>query len=179
VAGAGWWKKHSIASSNYEWQTFCDNEKWCYSDLGSCSYNSGCYNAVFWGCYGTGRGRERGMERGRVVYGSEPSSPCYPRFPKYFCDIPSGRSFGCTSVDSKCWRSCDPWKDEYCWRDREYGDDGQPIIEGMWCKVDAGYCSKDYRCIIATALDCDKNDDPWVAGGGDDGQGIDGWGKDF
>jgi len=154
----GWWKKMSPASSNYEWQKFCKNDQWCYSDLGSCSYNAHCVQAVKWGCYGTGYGRDEGLLRGRTIIGARPSSPCYPRFPKYYCDIPTGQSFGCTDSDSKCWRSCDPWKDSYCWRGRRYGTDKQPIIEGMWCQVDAGFCSIDERCIIATVLVCDPND---------------------
>jgi len=153
----GWWKKHSPPSSNYEWQTFCKNDHgpggWCYSDLGSCSYNSGCSEAVKWGCYGTGYGRDRGFVRGRVIMGARPSSPCYPHFQKYYCDKKSGKSFGCAGSSSLCWRSCDPGQEEpnYCWRrERKNGR----RVGGYWCHVNAGLCSTDNRCIVATALAC-------------------------
>jgi len=145
----GWWKKVSGLSSNYEWQTFCDNEVWCYSDLGSCSYNSGCSQAVKWGCYGTGYGRDHGgLLRGRVIMGARPSSPCYPHFQKYLCDKQSGHSFGCDADYSLCWRNCDPGQEENCWRrERKNGQ----RVGAYFCHVDAGLCSVDHRCIVATA----------------------------
>jgi len=145
----GWWKKVSGLSSNYEWQTFCDNNVWCYSDLGSCSYNSGCSEAVKWGCYGTGYGRDHGgLLRGRVIMGARPSSPCYPHFQKYLCDKQSGHSFGCDADSSLCWRDCDPGQEENCWRrERKNGQ----RVGAYFCHVDAGLCTLDARCIVATA----------------------------
>merc|ERR1712121_388110 len=116
---------------------------WCYSDLGTCTTAWGCRDAVKWGCYGTGR------EPGRIV-------PTGCPFKGYPCDSKTKRSFGCNKSgkydNNRCWRSCTSKKEEskcphkgYCKHKCNYKG---------YCFVDAGACSFDERCIVATALEC-------------------------
>jgi len=117
------------------WHEFCQNDEWCYSDLGTCSTDAGCYEAPKWGCYGTGY---NGLDDGRVVIGGD-DAPC-PGFKGYYCDTKTGRSFGCSDGYSRMWRSCDSGKDSHC-------KDG-------YCFVDGGLCTYDIRSIVATVLAC-------------------------
>jgi len=148
----GYWKKHSLLSSNYEWKKFCPNDKWCYSDLGQCAVSQGCREAVKWGCRGTGYGRGLyGLAEGRVVLGGD-DAPC-PWFEGYLCDTVSKRSFGCDDQMSTCWRSCDPSEEEpdTCWP-------GPAGVDGpdQYCSVGGHFfCyGKDANCLIATVMDC-------------------------
>jgi len=121
------------------WHEFCQNDEWCYSDLGTCSTNAGCSEAPKWGCYGTGWGRPDGLRSGRVVIGGD-DAPC-PGFEGYYCDTKTERSFGCSDSLSRMWRSCDA------------GEDGESCKDG-YCYVNGGYCTYDIRSIVATVLDC-------------------------
>jgi len=113
----------------------CEKDEWCYSDLGLCAVASGCREAVKWGCYGNG------TESGRIV-----QNGCNgERSNRYHCDTATKKSFGC-SVWSVCWRSCDSAKEKNCGKHKAHGYG--------WCYVDAGACSFDKRCIVATVLDC-------------------------
>jgi len=136
---SGYYKERTIISTIgshtiKEWHEFCQNDKWCYSDLGPCSANGGCQEAVKWGCYGTGR------EPGRMVKGDD--APCPVR--GQYCDTKTERSFGCDDHKTRCWRTCDE-EEDYCFK-RGYG---VPT-----CIVDSGDCSYDHRCIVATVLKC-------------------------
>jgi len=121
---------------------------WCYSDLGICSFSWGCQEAVKWGCYGTGSEPERHIpafrERGWCPMGGG-----------YLCDTETRRSFGCEITilwgTGRCWRSCDA-EENLC---NNYIDSEK---KKGWCPVDAGICSYNGRCIVATALDCVRDD---------------------
>jgi len=144
---SGYWKKHSLLSSNYEWKKFCQNDKWCYSDLGRCTLSQGCQEAVKWGCKGTGLGRGFYGFDGRVVMGGD-DTPC-DTWKGYLCDTKTKRSFGCSDQMSTCWRSCDPQEDSNCWRDNP---DPYCNVGGML------FCSLDRQCLIATVMDCNFDD---------------------
>jgi len=138
---SGYFKKKNV------WHEFCQNDKWCYSDLGVCSHDAGCYEAPKWGCYGTGF---NGLDDGQVVIGGD-DAPC-PGMEGYYCDTKTGRSFGCGDDNGLSWRSCDPSKDSYC---KEW-DDFLAGSQGFYCYVDAGHCSTDIRSIVATVLECKR-----------------------
>jgi len=136
---SGYYTKHTsisvVGSVTYKkWHEFCKNDKWCYSDLGACSANGGCREAVKWGCYGTGR------EPGRMVKGDD--APCPVR--GQYCDTKTERSFGCDDYKTRCWRTCDE-EEDYCFK-QGYG---VPT-----CITNSGDCSYDHRCIVATVLKC-------------------------
>jgi len=155
---AGYWEA-GMPAGYYNYKDLCDHgdngNHWCYSDLGSCSYASSCWEAVKWGCFGTG------TEPGRMVTGD--GAPC-PGFKESYCDTETKRSFGCDSYATFCWRSCD-YKEKNC-NHKGHGGYG-------YCYVDAGHCSilfpdcnrfsdprcnphstVNKRCIVATVLRC-------------------------
>jgi len=136
---SGYYKKKNPPEPIETWHEFCQNDEWCYSDLGTCSTNAGCCEAPKWGCYGTGWGRPDGLRSGRVVIGGD-DAPC-PGFEGYYCDTKTERSFGCSDSLSRMWRSCDA------------GEDGESCKDG-YCYVNGGYCTYDIRSIVATVLDC-------------------------
>jgi len=135
---SGYFKKKNPPEPIETWHEFCQNDEWCYSDLGTCSTDARCKEAPKWGCYGTGWGRPDGLYNGRVVIGGD-DAPC-PGFKGYYCDTKTGRSFGCSDSLSRMWRSCDAGEDSSC-------TDG-------YCFVDSGYCTYDIKSIVATVLDC-------------------------
>jgi len=116
----------------------CENDEWCYGDLGRCSQSWGCRDAPGLQCYGYG------YEPGHFKIGKSPDTPCPAAFDKYYCDTVTERSFGCSDSEHLCWRSCHE-KEKNC---RGRGKES-------WCYVTrASGCSKDNRCIVATQLPC-------------------------
>merc|ERR1711970_1115579 len=116
-------------------QDLCENDEWCYSNLGICTFDFACDEALKVPCYGTAPGEIK-------------ETGC-PGFKGYLCDAETETSFGCSKSRSYCWRSCDK---EEMWCNRKMPDGG------MYCYVDAGTCTYDKRCSVATALNCDPKE---------------------
>jgi len=136
--------EHILDNSGQDLCVYNDNgNHWCYSDLGRCTYASGCQDAVKWGCYGTGG------EPGRIV-------PTGCPFKGYPCDTKTKRSFGCSKIgrygNNRCWRSCDSKKEKSKCPHKGYCKN-QCNPKG-YCYVEAGACSFNERCVVATALEC-------------------------
>jgi len=132
------WRSCKKGEQFVKGEDLCKNDEWCYSDLGKCSWASGCVDAVKLQCYGYG------YEPGHFKIGqSTEGTPCPAAFDKYYCDTVTKKSFGCSDSESSCWRSCHE-RERNCKKGKN-----------NWCPViRAGRCSKDNRCIVATQLPC-------------------------
>jgi len=117
---------------------------WCYVYLGYCVADKGCKNAAYAKC--------SGAEKSPFQLGDS-GTPCPHDFDGYYCDLSVKRSFGCAD-NSHCWRSVGMCR---C-VDNLGGMDGYGKCKentwSTWCYVDAGGCTYDSNCLIATTLPC-------------------------
>lgn len=152
------WRSCKKGEQIVKGKDLCSNNEWCYSDLGICTYASGCKDAVKLQCYGYG------YEPGHIKKGKSPSTPCPPLFDGYLCDTKTERSFGCDQgAFNTCWRSC--YNSALLGEEGCNYSHGPTVLAGYkggpagsgWCFVPgAGKCSKSSRCIFATQIKCGR-----------------------
>jgi len=127
------WRKTNITTASYflNWLYSWAYHNWCNIP------NEKCTKSLHKSAKCVLKHSSLPLKQTSVNYGSV----CVNNWTDNYCDLRTGKRYGCYKRSGTCWRTCDKKTDTKC-------------SSKGWCYVYAGYCRYDASCLEVTTKPC-------------------------